>query len=148
MRSPAAIAAARRYYEKNKDKVKERARLAAIKRRAKGLDKVTARRRALKRRLAMDRLKSKPCHDCGGAFPPYVMDWDHRDPSQKRFVVGGSNRLRKWADLVAETEKCDLVCSNCHRIRTYARGYRGQTEESKSFDRRVLDASPQLIAWA
>jgi hypothetical protein len=141
------VAAARRYYEKNREKVKERARLAAIERRARGLDKATVRRRALRRRLAMDKLKSRPCHDCGRVFPPYVMDWDHRDPSQKRFVVGGSNRLRNWKDLVAETEKCDLVCSNCHRIRTHKRGYRGQTEETKTFDRQVLDATPLPIVW-
>ena len=29
--------------------------------------------------------------------------------------------------LIAEIEKCEVVCSNCHRHRTVARGPRNQT---------------------
>ena len=29
------------------------------------------------------RIKDVACADCGRRFPPYVMDFDHRDPSQK-----------------------------------------------------------------
>jgi hypothetical protein len=32
--------------------------------------------------------KNVPCMDCGGRFPPYVMDVDHRDPSSKEALVG------------------------------------------------------------
>lgn len=64
-------------------------------------------------------IKKNPCTDCGGIFPPYVMHFDHRDPSQKRFAVStltGSGHIRS---LLAEIEKCDLVCANCHAIRTH-----------------------------
>jgi len=63
----------------------------------------------------------RACADCGEVFPPYVLDFDHRDPSTKlakvsALVFSGSKEL-----LLAEIEKCDLVCSNCHRKRTHER---------------------------
>lgn len=66
-------------------------------------------------------LKERPCMDCGGSFPSYVMDFDHRDPTEKvaniaRLIVGGS-----WKRIQDEIAKCDLVCANCHRIRTHGR---------------------------
>lgn len=63
--------------------------------------------------------KAKPCHDCGVQYPYWVMQFDHRDRSQKRFNIGpigptvGEDRLR------AEIAKCDIVCANCHFDRTF-----------------------------
>ena len=66
-------------------------------------------------------LRDVPCEDCGGRFPPYAMDFDHRDGDQKAFWVtqraGSVSRDR----LLAELEKCDIVCANRHRARTHAR---------------------------
>jgi hypothetical protein len=66
-------------------------------------------------------LRRVPCADCGGQFPPYVMDFDHREPGRKRFWVlqraGSVSRNR----LLEELEKCDVVCANCHRARTNRR---------------------------
>lgn len=67
-------------------------------------------------------LKNKPCMDCGVKYPPYVMDFDHRDPSEKEFNVCMMRRRRMaFSKIVAEAAKCDVVCSNCHRLRTNAR---------------------------
>lgn len=65
-------------------------------------------------------LKNKPCTDCGNCFPHYVMDFDHL--GNKEFSVsngrqGGFSKKR----ILEEIKKCELVCSNCHRIRTYER---------------------------
>ena len=69
-------------------------------------------------------LKSAPCFDCGNCFPPECMDFDHREGEKKRFTVGAG--LKYSAEvLTVEIVKCDLVCSNCHRIRTFARKRRG-----------------------
>lgn len=63
--------------------------------------------------------KAVPCMDCGQQYPHYVMDFDHRDPSVKEFTIGMINRISSVKRLLAEIAKCDVVCSNCHRIRTY-----------------------------
>ena len=64
-------------------------------------------------------IKSNPCTDCGGRFPPYVMHFDHRDPSQKRLSVSALTGAGHVRTLLAEIAKCDLVCANCHAIRTH-----------------------------
>lgn len=75
----------------------------------------------LRVKSAFDDLKRAPCSDCGQTFHPCQMDWDHRDGSVK---VSSITKLLKNGRLVAaraELEKCDLVCANCHRMRTYQR---------------------------
>lgn len=64
--------------------------------------------------------KAKPCKDCGVQYPHYVMDFDHLDGSFKDKEVSVLVNYG-WSRLKAEIEKCELVCSNCHRIRTYNR---------------------------
>ena len=64
-------------------------------------------------------LKSAPCVDCGKSYPYYVMDFDHR--SNKYFTVSvGAHRGIGIDTLLQEIDKCDVVCSNCHRIRTHS----------------------------
>lgn len=68
----------------------------------------------------LDRLKDRACHDCGLWYPPECMDFDHRPGEKKLFSVSsGLNRSRE--SVLAEVSKCDLVCANCHRIRTKSR---------------------------
>lgn len=71
-------------------------------------------------RKKLDELKSLPCADCGGTFPPYVMDFDHLDEAMKRFNVSTGKRY-SWEEMLLEIAKCELVCANCHRIRTHNR---------------------------
>jgi hypothetical protein len=65
-------------------------------------------------------LRRRPCADCGETFSPHVMDFDHRDPLKKSFNITSSRAmLMSRPRLLAEIEKCDIVCANCHAIRTY-----------------------------
>ena len=59
----------------------------------------------------------KSCKDCGRKFPSCAMDFDHKDRKLKLSDVG---LLVSWGKetLLKEVGKCDLVCANCHRIRT------------------------------
>ena len=69
----------------------------------------------------VNELKDNPCMDCGGKFPPCAMDYDHRDPSIKKHGVGTMLTSTKET-ILADIAKCDLVCANCHRVRTFKRG--------------------------
>jgi hypothetical protein len=66
-------------------------------------------------------LKQGPCLDCGGSFPSVCMQWDHRDPATKRHNVSTLVSYASRERLLAEIALCDLVCANCHAIRTEAR---------------------------
>jgi hypothetical protein len=62
----------------------------------------------------------RPCTDCGGVFHPVAMQWDHRPGAAKLGDVATLQRGRRSL-LLAEIAKCDLVCANCHAVRTYIR---------------------------
>jgi len=65
-------------------------------------------------------VKDVPCMDCGNKYPPCVMDFDHRNPKEKKFnIATGTHRSLRLVQ--EEIDKCDVVCANCHRIRTYGR---------------------------
>jgi hypothetical protein len=85
--------------------------------RAEEIERVMSRQRATVEWLRD--LRRVPCADCGKTNPPYVMDFDHRDPSAKSFSLLADATLLKNRDvLLAEVAKCDVVCANCHAIRT------------------------------
>ena len=69
-------------------------------------------------------LKSVPCYDCGGVFPPVAMDFDHRPGTVKKFNVAHS-LVWPVSTVVTEIAKCDVVCANFHPLRTYMRTIRG-----------------------
>jgi hypothetical protein len=74
------------------------------------------RRQGARGRAFIHAVKARPCADCGIQYPPVVMDFDHVR-GNKRF--GLAKRVTaSLATLAAEVEKCDVVCSNCHRLRT------------------------------
>lgn len=72
-----------------------------------------------KRGLLIDQLKAQPCEDCKQTFPPVCMDFDHVRGEKTCSV--SALRTMKWERVLNEIAKCDLVCSNCHRIRTKKR---------------------------
>lgn len=63
--------------------------------------------------------KARPCMDCGGEFPDYVMQFDHVRGQKHRIVSGMKQYSKERID--AEIAKCDIVCANCHAIRTEKR---------------------------
>jgi hypothetical protein len=71
----------------------------------------------LHRKLAIGR-----CGDCGLQCTEQnhpVFEFDHRDPETKAFDIANGKK-RPFRDLKAEIDKCDMVCANCHRLRTIA----------------------------
>lgn len=75
----------------------------------------------------LDEVKNSPCLDCGQKFPPECMDFDHRVPATKLFDVSlGVVSGRSVESVKEEIAKCDLICANCHRIRTARQQNRGR----------------------
>jgi|GWRWMinimDraft_12_1066020.scaffolds.fasta_scaffold124887_1 hypothetical protein len=75
-------------------------------------------KKVIELRKWMVELKSKPCTDCGGFFPLCCMDFDH-NKGVKSYNVGSMFAHHYSKELIqTELDKCELVCSNCHRIRT------------------------------
>ncbi len=65
-------------------------------------------------------LKAAPCVDCGGRFPAVAMDFDHISGT-KLIGISELRHYNSLARLQRELEKCEVVCANCHRVRTAAR---------------------------
>jgi len=62
----------------------------------------------------------KKCTDCGEDYPYWVLEFDHL--KDKSFTIG---RFRSSAvsieTIKEEISKCEVVCANCHRNRTFQR---------------------------
>ncbi len=57
------------------------------------------------------------CVRCGYDKHPAAIDFHHRDPQTKQFNISrmpheGYSQKR----ILNEIKKCDIICSNCHRI--------------------------------
>ena len=74
---------------------------------------VTKRRRKV-RLKAIEHLGGK-CMRCGYSKYPEVLEFHHKNPSQKDFNVSAKGHCRSWNRVKNEIEKCDLLCANCHR---------------------------------
>ena len=63
---------------------------------------------------------NKSCVDCMVPYAYYVLDFDHKHG--KSLNVSEAYRQGMTIKRIEqEIEKCDLVCSNCHRERTHRR---------------------------
>lgn len=72
----------------------------------------------LKKRLA-DLKQASGCVDCGEKNH-IVLDFDHLKNKKyniSRMIHDGFS----WKAILKEIEKCEVVCANCHRIRTHMR---------------------------
>lgn len=54
------------------------------------------------------------CIRCGYNKSLRALQFHHRDPSQKSFGIAQKGKTRAYEKLLAEAEKCDLICANCH----------------------------------
>lgn len=61
-------------------------------------------------------LESHPCVDCG-EIDPIVLEFDHMDRSSKLKAIGDMSGY-SWDVILAEIQKCEVRCANCHRRKT------------------------------
>ncbi len=60
-------------------------------------------------------LADHPCVDCGES-DPVVLEFDHQ--RDKECMISSKIRSWSWKRLLAEIEKCEVRCANCHRRKT------------------------------
>ena len=60
------------------------------------------------------------CVDCGYRDNPIALQFDHLPGVQKSTEIRNGSHIG-WEVLMEEIAKCEVVCANCHHIRTYNR---------------------------
>lgn len=104
--SPQQRAARKAYRQDNQDRVRE-------------WNRNWSRKRSRKLKLELIALLGGKCQQCGFNDHPAALQFHHRDPLTKSFNIMNSARMSKkypWDVVLAEVEKCDLLCANCHAI--------------------------------
>jgi hypothetical protein len=96
----------KRHYEENKEA--ERARL-----------KASVKRSRERNYSYVNEIKeTTPCADCDKHFDAVCMDFDHVRGEKVKDIAKMTNACCTLEAIQEEIDKCDLVCANCHRIRT------------------------------
>jgi hypothetical protein len=67
----------------------------------------------------------KPCADCGLVFHPVAMHWHHLPGRKKTSDLGRLVKRGNRQQVLDEIAKCELICANCHAVRTFVSGIRG-----------------------
>lgn len=61
------------------------------------------------------------CKDCKENHPHYVMDLDHVYGKKVAKLSRFTSTAQSAISMLKEISKCEVVCANCHRERTYQR---------------------------
>lgn len=97
------------------------------KRRVNGTIYMNKRRNAT--RNFVNKIKENPCADCKNSFHPCQMEFDHLPGTKKIKTINKlANSGAALIHLKNELSKCELVCSNCHALRTFLR-LKGKTRD-------------------
>lgn len=71
------------------------------------------RQRAFKRMCV--EYKGGRCLACGYSRCIGALEFHHRDPNEKDFILGGIKLMTLTPLIKLELDKCDMLCANCHR---------------------------------
>ena len=74
-------------------------------------------RRNVVRNLLFNYLKDNPCVDCGETNF-ILLQFDHIKGNKIANVSDMIQCGLAWGVILAEIDKCEVVCSNCHHLRT------------------------------
>lgn len=70
-------------------------------------------------RKIFEYLEKHPCVKCGES-DPIVLEFDHRDRSDKIGNISNLITDSSWERIEIEIQKCDVLCANCHRRKSAA----------------------------
>lgn len=86
--------------------------------------------------------EGKACTDCKAVWPWYVLEFDHTGEQGKSHTVSMMVhkywREKDWHIIEAEIAKCEIVCRNCHVIRTHTRGQWGKPQNNDHLDPSIV----------
>lgn len=99
-------------------RAKKRAYWATRGKSSQAANRAKRRQELLDRKLHLQRFLGGVCKQCG-IEDHRLLDFDHIDPATKAFAIS-NNFYKPLGDLMAEVEKCQLLCANCHRLKTLA----------------------------
>lgn len=71
------------------------------------------------RKAVQEYKQTRGCKDCGEMYPYWVLEFDHLEG--KSFNVSEVAKASSLEALMLEVSKCDVVCANCHRLRSHQR---------------------------
>lgn len=91
------------------------------------IDAVNKRRAKLKQ-LAVD-YKGGKCEQCGYDKCIAALEFHHLDPLIKEFSISSDGYGKSWEKIKIELDKCDLLCSNCHREKHFEQDYFNQIQK-------------------
>lgn len=100
------------YKSRNKDKLQSHCKSCASESIAKSIKKKS---KEIKQKLDEYKL-CLGCTDCGYNAHPEALDFDHIQ--EKSFDIAYAKQRYSWEMIQEEIKKCEVVCANCHRIRT------------------------------
>lgn len=80
------------------------------------------------------------CVDCGYRLRTEALDFDHLPGTNKKFLISRAG-FSSWERIQTEMSKCEIVCANCHRIRTADR------RPPKLNDTKVQRHRTRVAAW-
>jgi len=136
----------RRWQEANPDKVKAAAKRHYQRLKAQGKAPRTdpkyselAKRRKIQ--YVRDRkIEIGECRDCGlpcDEFTVVCFAFDHLDPTIKSFSLSRAHQ-KTYEQIDQEIAKCELVCHNCHALRTWL------TQAHRHYNDRIID-NPTIV---
>jgi 5-methylcytosine-specific restriction endonuclease McrA len=74
--------------------------------------------KVIRRIQLLEYLSDKSCVICG-ITDPRVLEFDHIDPKKKSFSIAqGLSSTLNWGTILNEISKCQILCANCHKIKT------------------------------
>ena len=78
------------------------------------------------------------CFSCDRDGPPCIFEFHHWDADQKAFGISQDGNTRSWQRVLAELQKCVMLCANCHRevhsgVRRLDEGLDGLAEDAIAY---------------
>jgi len=106
-------------------------------------NKYSGTRRARQLHVLAKKLEIGTCNDCGLKVTEHnfvAFQFDHIDRATKQYKIADMVKVAcTLSDIDAEIAKCQLVCANCHAIRTYYRRDHDRLTEPKQTQPGLFD---------